>query len=109
MGEKVLAKIRVCAGLNEVLQFINGNTGFFYNAVQGALFNLFMIGHNDRCVFCQIVHEYMATPLMINNISDSSKGFYDLGAGECFAHRLISTSFMIAVGADLIWFTFSRP
>ena len=59
--------------------------------------------------FFNVIHEDVTAFLVVNNISDSSKSLYDLISREGFTHILISTSFKIAVGTDLIWLTFSRP
>jgi len=60
--------------LNKFFQFINGDTDFFYNIIQSPFFYLFVIGYNDRDIPFQIMHEYVASSLMIYNKTYSSEG-----------------------------------
>jgi hypothetical protein len=71
---RVFNIFRVWADLKKFFQFINGDADFFYNIIQSAFFYFFVIGDNDRNIPLQVMHEYMASSLMVYNKTNSSEG-----------------------------------
>lgn len=77
--------------------------------MEGSFLKLPVLRNNYRNIFFQIMHEYMTASLVIHDEPYPAQGFYDLNALKCPAQMDTSISFRIELGADLIWFTSSRP
>jgi len=60
-------------------------------------------------VLLQVVQEYVAAPLVIDEETFPPQGLDDLFSRERPAQTWTSISFTTAFGLDLIWLTFSRP
>jgi hypothetical protein len=66
--------------LYQGFQFLYGDSRLLDDIVESALFEFLVKGNNDAYVFFEIVHEDMASALVIHYETDSTKGLDDLFA-----------------------------